>query len=99
MSANGSRDTANRYTLDGIEFMDYDAMTYAFSPSVDALAEFKVETSTYSAEAGGAPGGQVNIVTKRGGNEFRGTLSQKQISDPGAFERAQYVHLILSQNI
>jgi dihydroorotate dehydrogenase (fumarate) len=32
-------------------------------------------------------------------DEFRGTLSQKQISDPGAFERAQYVHLILSQNI
>jgi dihydroorotate dehydrogenase (fumarate) len=31
-------------------------------------------------------------------DEFRGTLSQKQISDPGAFERAQYVHLILSQN-
>ncbi|HEY3442979.1 MAG TPA: TonB-dependent receptor [Paludibaculum sp.] len=74
MSANGSRDTANRYFLDGVEFMDYDAMTYAFSPSVDALAEFKVETSTYSAEAGGAPGGQVNIVTKRGGNDFRGTL-------------------------
>ena len=32
-------------------------------------------------------------------DEFRGTLSQKQVSDPGAFERAQYVHLILSQNI
>jgi dihydroorotate dehydrogenase (fumarate) len=32
-------------------------------------------------------------------DEFRGSLSQKQISDPGAFERAQYVHLILSQNI
>jgi dihydroorotate dehydrogenase (fumarate) len=32
-------------------------------------------------------------------DEFRGALSQKQISDPGAFERAQYVHLILSQNI
>jgi dihydroorotate dehydrogenase (fumarate) len=31
--------------------------------------------------------------------ELRGTLSQKQISDPGAFERAQYVHLILSQNV
>ena len=38
MSANGSRDTANRYFLDGIEFMDYDAMTYSFSPSVDSLA-------------------------------------------------------------
>ncbi len=30
--------------------------------------------------------------------DFRGTLSQRVIRDPGAFERAQYVHLILSQN-
>lgn len=74
MSANGSRDTANRYLFDGIEFMDYDAMTYSFSPSVDSLAEFKVETSTYSAESGGAPGGMINMLTKRGGNTLRGTL-------------------------
>src|SRR5260370_6643939 len=53
-SANGSRDTANRFYIDGIEVMDYDAMTYSFSPSVDSLAEFKVQTSTYSAEYGGA---------------------------------------------
>ena len=65
MSANGSRDTANRYLLDGIEFMDYDAMTYAFSPSIDSLAEFKVETSNSSAESGGAPGGQVNVLTQQ----------------------------------
>ncbi len=31
--------------------------------------------------------------------EVRGTLSQKEISDPGAFERTQYFHLILSQNV
>lgn len=49
-------------------------MTYSFSPSVDSIAEFKVETSTYSADAGGAPGGQVNMLTKRGGNVFHGTL-------------------------
>lgn len=73
-SANGSRDTANRFFLDGIEVMDYDAMTYSFSPSVDSLAEFKVETSNYSAESGGAPGGHVNMLTKRGGNVFHGTL-------------------------
>lgn len=73
-SANGSRDTANRYYLDGIEMMDYDAMTYSFSPSVDSLSEFKVETSTYSAEIGGAPGGQVNILTKSGTNRLKGTL-------------------------
>src|SRR6476646_1572966 len=73
-SANGSRDTANRFFLDGIEVMDYDSMTYSFSPSVDALAEFKVQTSTYSGEYGGAPGGQVNMITKSGTNQYRGTL-------------------------
>jgi len=41
-SANGSRDTANRFYIDGVEVMDYDAMTYSFSPSVDSLSEFKV---------------------------------------------------------
>ncbi len=30
--------------------------------------------------------------------DFRGSISQRVIRDPGAFERAQYVHLILSQN-
>src|SRR5215813_5025173 len=73
-SANGQRDTANRFFLDGIEIMDYDAVTYSFSPSIDGLAEFKVETSTYSAESGAAPGGQVNMVTKSGTNQLRGTL-------------------------
>ncbi len=74
ISANGSRDTANRFFLDGVEIMDYDGMTYSFSPSVDALSEFKVETSSYGAEAGGAPGGYVNIISKRGSNQLRGTL-------------------------
>jgi dihydroorotate dehydrogenase (fumarate) len=32
-------------------------------------------------------------------SDVRGTLSQRAVQDPGAFERAQYVHLILSQNI
>ncbi len=73
-SANGSRDTANRFFLDGVEVMDYDAMTYSFSPSVDSLAEFKVETANYSAESGGAPGGHINMLTKRGGNAFHGTV-------------------------
>jgi dihydroorotate dehydrogenase (fumarate) len=32
-------------------------------------------------------------------DDLRGSLSQRNIQDPGAYERAQYVHLILSQNI
>jgi hypothetical protein len=73
-SANGMRDTADRYLLDGIEMMDYDAVTYSFSPSVDSLAQFKVETSTYSAESGGAPGAQVNLITRSGTNDLHISL-------------------------
>lgn len=74
MSANGARDTNNRFYLDGVEFMDYDAFTYPFALSVDSLSEFRVETSTFSAEYGGSPGGQVSILTRRGTNQIRGTL-------------------------
>jgi len=73
-SANGQRDTADRFFLDGIETMDYDAVTYSFSPSIDSISEFKVETSTYSAESGSAPGAQVNMITKSGANAVTGTL-------------------------
>ncbi|HWQ55393.1 MAG TPA: TonB-dependent receptor [Bryobacteraceae bacterium] len=72
MSANGSRDTQNRFYYDGIESMDLDSYNFAFSPSIDAIHEFKVETSTYSAEMGGSPGGQVNLTTKSGTNSLHG---------------------------
>lgn len=73
-SANGVRDTANRYYIDGIESMDGDAFTYAFAPSVDSLAEMKVETNSYAADSGAAPGGQISLITKSGTNALRGTL-------------------------
>ena len=73
-STNGVRDTANRYYIDGIESMDGDAFTYAFSPSVDSLAEMKVETNSYAADSGAAPGGQISLITKSGTNAFHGTL-------------------------
>lgn len=42
--------------------------------SVEAMQEFQVQTSTYSAEYGRAPGGQISIVTRAGSNEFHGSL-------------------------
>jgi hypothetical protein len=42
--------------------------------SVDALQEFRIETSTYAAEFGRQPGAQISMVTRSGTNEYRGTL-------------------------
>ncbi len=42
--------------------------------SVDALQEFRVLTSTYSAEYGRMPGGQFNFVTRSGGSAFHGSV-------------------------
>jgi hypothetical protein len=41
--------------------------------SVDAMQEFRIQTSTYSPESGRSPGGQIAIVTKSGTNQFHGT--------------------------
>ena len=54
--------------------MDGDAFPYAFSPSIDSLAEMKVETNSYAADSGAAPGGQISLITKSGTNAFPGTL-------------------------
>jgi outer membrane receptor protein involved in Fe transport len=42
--------------------------------SVDALQEFRVQTSTYAPEYGRTPGGQISIVTRSGANQFHGSL-------------------------
>lgn len=72
MSANGARDTQNRFYYDGIESMDLDSYNFSFSLSVDAIQEFKVATSTYTGDIGGAPGGQVNVMTRSGTDRFHG---------------------------
>jgi hypothetical protein len=42
--------------------------------SVDALQEFRIQTSTYAPEFGRTPGGQISIVTRSGNNQFHGSL-------------------------
>lgn len=70
----GNRPNANYFLLDGATNTDPTFNTLNLSPSPDAVQEFKVQTGSYSAEMGGAGGGQVNIVTRSGSNKFHGTV-------------------------
>ncbi len=74
LSVGGGRPNANYFLLDGSTDTDPTFGTLAFSPSPDAVREFKVQTGSYSAEFGGAGGAQVNIVTRSGGNELHGDV-------------------------
>src|SRR5450631_2261549 len=69
----GGRANANFFLLDGATNTDPTFNTQNLSPSPDAVKEFQVETSSYTADMGGAGGGQINIVTHSGSNQYHGT--------------------------
>src|SRR5713226_1072868 len=73
VSIGGNRPNANYFLLDGTTDTDPTFNTLNLSPSPDAVQEFKVQTGSYSAEMGGAGGGQSNIVTRGGTDQFHGT--------------------------
>ena len=73
VSIGGSRPNANYFLLDGATNTDPTFSTQNLSPSPDAVQEFQVDTSSYSADMGGAGGGQINIVTRSGSSTFHGT--------------------------
>ena len=74
ISANGSRQNQVSYQLDGGNYVDeYTNVNQPF-PFPDALQEFSVQTSNYSAEYGQNAGAVVNVITKSGTNYFHGDV-------------------------
>src|SRR6266516_1242884 len=68
----GQRIHFNHYSLDGVENTDLNFNSYMLLPSVDALEEFNVVSGLFDAEYGRAIA-QVNVSTKSGSNQLRGT--------------------------
>ena len=74
ISVNGMREAGNNFLLDGIDNNDLAINLFSVSPSVDSIQEFKVQSSTYSAEYGKQAGAQINVTSKSGTNEIHGSL-------------------------
>lgn len=72
ISTNGSRNSQVSYRLDGGNNVDEYTNVNAPFPFPDAVQEFSVQTSNYSAEYGQNAGGVVNIITKSGTNTLHG---------------------------
>jgi hypothetical protein len=73
MSVNGNQSNANLWTVDGVNNMDVGSnATLLVFPSIDSIAEFRVERNSFSAEYGQAQGAVINLITKGGSNQFHG---------------------------
>jgi Carboxypeptidase regulatory-like domain len=73
-NVNGLRTDANNFMMDGVDINDPVLSGLVVSPPLDAINEFKLEQSAYSAEFGRAAGGVVNLTMKSGTNDFHGEL-------------------------
>jgi hypothetical protein len=74
ISFNGSASNANQWRVDGASNNDIGSQrTILVYPSIDGIEEFKISRNAYGPEFTGASGAQVNIVTKGGGNQFKGS--------------------------
>ncbi len=85
MSVNGQDPRANVYLLDGTLLND---MTNGPAGSAagtalgtESVQEFRVETNAYGAEFGRMSGGQINVITKSGGNSLRGSAYEFHRND------------------
>ncbi|PYR11936.1 MAG: hypothetical protein DMF99_05880 [Acidobacteria bacterium] len=73
-TVNGQRPNSNNITIDGVANIDTgDNGGNMVTTNIDAVAEFKILTNAYQAEYGRAVGGQLQVVTKSGSQNFHGS--------------------------
>lgn len=69
----GQRPEQNNYQIDGVDNKENGRNSFAVSPPVDSVGEFKVQTGMAPAEFGRGGGIIINVVTRGGSNAFHGT--------------------------
>ena len=76
VSVNGARMTQNNFQINGIDAntMGGSSAVNLAVPAPETIQEFKVQTSLYDATFGRSGGGNVEIVTKSGSNDFHGVV-------------------------
>lgn len=74
MAVNGARADNSNFVIDGFSDRDPRAATAQVHPNIDALQEFKIQVSGYSADSGRQAGGVMSMVLKTGSNRPHGTL-------------------------
>jgi hypothetical protein len=74
VSVNGQNEFANYFSVNGADVEEDVNGGTAIIPNLDAIDEFRIVTSNFDAEYGEFSGGQINVVTKSGGNQFHGNV-------------------------
>lgn len=73
-NAAGAREDANSYVYDGVYAIDPVINSFTLTPPVDAVHEFRIQTSNSEAGMGRNSGGQISVALKQGGNAFHGSV-------------------------
>ena len=72
LSVNGMREADNGFILNGLLAQETGFSGAGAIPNLDSIGEFRIITNNFDAEYGNYSGGQINVVTKSGGNQFHG---------------------------
>ena len=95
----GQSNRSNYFMLDGINDNEDVFSSFAVSPTVDDIQEFKVQSHNDQAQYGGVTGGIINVVTKSGSNDLHGAIWEfNRNSVFGASNPITFTKLPLSQN-
>src|SRR6516164_1516225 len=74
LSVNGQREAANGFILNGVTVQETGFSGAGAIPNLDSIEEFRILTNNFDAEYGNYSGGEINVVTKSGTNQWHGDV-------------------------